>query len=557
MDLIYVSYNSEKWIENCFASVMQSKFDLKSVSIYVVDNKSMDNSVKMLKELRDKYKNDLRDFVVIEAEKNLGFGKANNLGFSYGTDEITCFFNIDTELFPDTLKNLEKNIKESNKEIALWELRQFPYEHPKMYDPLTCETSWSSGAAFAVRRHIFSQMGGFDDAIFMYAEDVDLSWRIRSFGYKLKYVPKAVITHYSYAEAGEIKPNQYINCIINNILLRYRFGGKYTVLKGYCMLLGCLFRPTVFPNSKKLLFRAFLYHFIKIPHFLKRKYCGSEKKIVPCFIGFDYAPIRDGAFYANEFPKRKPLVSIIVRTCGRPEVLRETLLSLRNQTYPNIEVVVVEDGPECAKAMIENDFKDLNILYYATEEKVGRSIAGNKAMGMAHGQYLNFLDDDDLFYAEHIEVLVKTLEHSDNKAAYAFAFETPIEVHSKDPYIYTVYNYLGIHKQKFDKIELCYHNYIPIQCIMFEKSLFEHYGGLDESLDALEDWDLWVRYSLHTDFDCVEKTTSIYRVPKVRNINDKRQRELDDALVVVRNKHKSYMQTINVYDVAMMYQSQL
>ena len=92
---------------------------------------------------------------------------------------------------------------------------------------------------------------------------------------------------------------------------------------------------------------------------------------------------------------------------------------------------------------------------------------------------------------------------------------------------------------------------------MFEKTLFENYGGLDEGLDALEDWDLWVRYSLYTDFDCIEKTTSIYRVPKDHNINRKRQKELDDALAVVRNKHKSYMQTVSVYDMAMMYQNQM
>lgn len=557
MDLIYVSYNSEKWIDNCFSSIMQSDYDLKTVSIYVIDNKSTDDSLKKLEENKGKYKDSLRDFVVIEAKENLGFGRANNLGFKQGKDDIVCFFNIDTELYSDTLKNLEKDIRGSDDTIALWELRQFPYEHPKMYDPLTHETSWCSGAAFAIRRDIFKQMNGFDEAIFMYAEDVDLSWRIRTYGYKLKYVPNAVITHYSYKEAGEIKPNQYINSIINNILLRYRFGGIRTILKGYLLFCSCLLRPPVFLNSKKMLVKAFAKHFWKIPHFINRKYCGPQRQMIPCFRGFDYAPIRDGAFYINEFSEQEPLVSVIVRTCGRPEVLRETLISLRNQTYPNVEIIVVEDGREAAGRIIRNDFQDLNIHYYATGIKVGRSKAGNMAMEMASGKYLNFLDDDDLFYAEHIEVMVKTLEKSRNKAAYAFAFETPIEVHSKDPYIYTIYNYFGVHKQKFDKIELCYHNYIPIQCIMFEKSLFENYGGLDENLEALEDWDLWVRYSLHTEFDCIEKTTSIYRVPRDKSINKKRQKELDNALTVVRNKHKSYMQPVSVYDIAMMYQNQI
>lgn len=556
MDLVFVSYNSEKWIENCFASIMQSEYNLKSVSIYVVDNNSTDGTLKKLEQAKVLCEKQLRSFTIIESGKNLGFGGANNLGFKKGSDEIVCFFNIDTELYSDTLTKLEKDIIESKEEVALWELRQFPYEHPKLYDALTHETSWASGAAFAVRREIFAKLGGFDDAIFMYAEDVDLSWRIRSFGYKLKYVPAATIKHYSYTEAGMVKPNQYVNSVVNNILLRYRFGGVRTVLRGHYQFLKIMLKPNEFPNSKKMLCKAYLKHFVQIPHFMKKGYCGSLKQYVPSFKGFDYAPIRDGAFYENEFPREKPLVSIIVRTCGRPEVLRETLESLRNQTYQNLEIVVVEDGPDCAGRMIREDFADLNILYYAIGKNMGRSKAGNIAMEMAHGKYLNFLDDDDLFYADHVEVLVKTLEISKNKAAYAFAFETPIEVESKDPYVYIVYDYFGTHKTHFDKIELCYHNYIPIQCIMFEKSLFEEYGGLDENLDALEDWDLWVRYSLHTDFDSVAKTTSIYRVPKSGVINEKRQKELDDALIQVREKHKGYVQNVSVYDIAMMYQNQ-
>ena len=57
---------------------------------------------------------------------------------------------------------------------------------------------------------------------------------------------------------------------------------------------------------------------------------------------------------------------------------------------------------------------------------------------------------------------------------------------------------------------------------MFEKKLFDLYGGLDEEVDALEDWDLWVRFSLHTDFIYVEKTTSIYRVPYDKKTNKKK-----------------------------------
>lgn len=555
MDLIYVTYNSSKWIDNCFASIMKSDYDLKKVNVFVVDNASQDDTLEKLNAVKAQYGQVVNTFEIISAGKNLGFGRANNLGFQHGNSEIVCFFNIDTELCADTLSQLNKDICESESVFSLWELRQFPYEHPKCYEVVTRETTWCSGAAFAVKRTVFAEVGGFDDGIFMYAEDVDLSWRLRSFGYRLRYVPKAVIYHYSYETSGEIKPNQYLNSVINNLLLRYRFGTMKDIITGHAMVLNQFRHPDAFPGSRKMLFKRYLKHFLKIPHFRNKKSHGNSELFRPTFLGFDYAPIRDGAFYVNEFPEEKPLVSIIVRTCGRPAVLRETLISLRYQTYPNVEVVVVEDGEPTAQEMIEQEFADMNIRYKASGEKVGRSRAGNMAMEMAKGKYLNFLDDDDLFYADHVEVLVKIIERERARVAYTFAFETPVVVHSKEPYSYTVYNYLGVHKQHFNKISLCHHNYIPIQCIMFEKSLFEQYGGLDVTLDALEDWDLWVRYAQYADFASVAKTTSIYRVPHDRKIDAKRQKELDDALITVREKHKGYAQTVSVYDLAMLYQN--
>lgn len=553
MDIVYVAYNSEKWVEKCFTSLLKSDYNLKDIKVYVVDNASTDHTVERLHRVKAKLKDQLGGFEIIESKENLGFGRGNNLGFSKGTSDLVCFFNIDTEVLEATLSELEKAVEHSDENVAMWELRQFPYEHPKIYDAITMEALWSSGAAFAMKRDIYEKLGGFDEKIFMYAEDVDLSWRLRSFGYKIQYVPKSVIMHYSYEEAGVVKPNQHVYGVINNLMLRYRFGNWKEIVVGHAKFWFLMGIPSAFPHSKRMLLKQYAKHFANIPHFHSAKTHGKCKDFKPLFLNWDYSPCRDGGYYVNELPTETPKVSVIVRTCGRPAVLRETLISLRNQTYPNMEVVVVEDGENRAGSMIEKEFSDLDIVYFATGEKVGRSKAGNLAMERATGKYLNFLDDDDLFYADHVEVLVSQLIKGKNRAAYAFAFETPIEVHSKDPYEYTVEHYHGIHKQEFNKIMLCHHNYIPIQTIMFEKSLFEEYGGLDESLDALEDWDLWVRYSLHTDFTCVKKTTSIYRVPFNKKINADRQKDLDEALSIVRNKHKGYIQNISVCDIASMY----
>ena len=556
-DIIYVTYNSSKWIKRCFSSWEKVNCDLSKVHIYVVDNASMDDTVALLEKEKLEKEKIFGSFTIVEEKNNWGFGKGNNIAFSKGKSEYVCFLNIDTEMFPDTMIELEREISLSDSDVGLWEFRQFPYEHPKMYNVLTGETVWSSGAAFAVRRKVYQEVGGFDEKIFMYGEDVDLSWRIRAYGYKLIYVPRVKIMHYAYKSAGEVKPNQHIYGVINHLLLRYRYGGMKTILTGHIMFWKHICAPEAFLGAKKRLLKLYWKHFGLIVHFNAHRKFKKIKPSVGCFIGWDYSAIRDGALYENFLPETKPLVSIIVRTCGRPCVLRETLISLRRQTYDNLEIVVVEDGAPSAQKMIENEFGDLNILYHATGEKIGRSKAGNLAMSLSHGKYLNFLDDDDLFYADHVELLVANIEKSGGLAAYATSFETPIKVISQEPYIYDVEKYLRVHKQSFNRIILCHHNYIPIQCIMFSKELFENYGGLDETVDALEDWDMWVRYSLYTDFIFVLKTTSIYRVPAKREINLKRQKDLDSALLVMREKHKGYMQQVSVYDVAMMYQEKM
>lgn len=550
MDIVFVTYNSEKWIDKCFSSILNGLYKTQNVNIIVVDNHSEDNTLSALVSIKEKTLQKWESFQIIANDKNLGFGKANNIGFKAGNSDIVCFINIDTEFFPDTLTELDHELQHSDKQTALWEFRQFPYEHPKLYDILTGYTSWCSGAAFAVRRKVFEKVHGFDEKIFLYAEDVDLSWRIRSEGFFLKYVPKIRITHYSYTEASEIKPNQYVFGIINNLLLRYRFGSLKTILAGHICFWYLLCKPPVFPGAKRKLLKEYWKHFGLIPHFHAKGIYKKAATSISSFLKRDYSQNREGAFYQNFLPTENPLVSVIVRTCGRPNVLREALLSLRNQTYGNIEIVIVEDGPPIAQFMIGSEFPELNILYHATGEKVGRSKAGNIAMSLAHGKYLNFLDDDDLFFADHIEVLVANLVKSGKAAAYSIGFETPITIQSLEPYQYQVMDYRSVYKQSFDKFILCHHNYIPIQCIMFEKNLFEKYGGLDEATDALEDWDMWVRYSLHTDFEFILKTTSIYRVPANKEISAERQKKLDAALIYMREKHKSYFQRFSVYDIA-------
>ena len=245
----------------------------------------------------------------------------------------------------------------------------------------------------------------------------------------------------------------------------------------------------------------------------------------------------------------QPLVSVLIRTCQRPDVLKHALNSVKSQTYKNLQVVVVEDGENRSEDILKKEYSDLNYIYRATGHKVGRSEAGNLALKLADGEYLNFLDDDDLLLPGHISRLTGALINSKNLAAYSNAEEIQINIISDDPYKYTVKRRLNRYHQPFNRLLLYTFNYIPIQSIMFHKELYVELGGFDSKLNALEDWDLWVRYSTRTNFTYVNENTSCYFTPYMRNKKKDRGDYLNKCNEAVYAKFPNYVLNTNVGDM--------
>lgn len=390
LDLIYVAYNSHKWIRGCFDSVRQSDYDLKKLHIYVLDNASKDDTVKDLKEIKGEYGSEFGAFEIIESRDNLGFGRGNNEAFKKGTSKNVCFINIDTHVYEDTFKNLKKEIEESDDKTVLWEFRQLPYEHPKVYDVATGEVSWSSGAAFAIKRSVYEEMKGFDPRIFMYAEDVDLSFRLRAAGYRLKYVPSVSIDHYSYADAGQIKPLQYVNCVINNLLLRYRFGKSSDILRWYVQFASIMFHRNVYKGSKKQLIGAWMSHLKDIPGFRHYLVNGSNSYRYDNewhFYGFDYEKIRNGAFYKNKRCRLSDKVTVILPEAEENNADSRLLYTVKKQTYPFINTIY------------SDDYK--------------------KVLPMITGDYVCVVSENTLMFYDHIEVLMAAMQESGADAAYS------------------------------------------------------------------------------------------------------------------------------------------
>jgi GT2 family glycosyltransferase len=127
---------------------------------------------------------------------NPGHGGAHNRLFArYGRPEVLVVCNPDTAASPSLLLRLLERL-DATEAIGVVEARQLPLEHQKDYDHHRGDTSWASGACFAIDGALFERLGGFDaETFFLYCDDVDLSWRARLEGARVVYEPRARILH--------------------------------------------------------------------------------------------------------------------------------------------------------------------------------------------------------------------------------------------------------------------------------------------------------------------------------------------------------------------------
>lgn len=542
VDVSVVSYNSSKWVDNFIMSLISQKYPLDKIHFVVVDHGSTDSTLDQLKQWQSRVGSQFARFEIIQ-QPNLGFGAGHHRAITTGHSDYCLVTNLDLEFPSHSILNVvNAALCDKNQTVASWEMRQVPYEHPKYYDPVTLETNWSSHACILISRSAYQTVGGYDDRIFMYAEDVELSYRFRSHGFALKYVPQAPVRHFSYEQAGEVKPLQFLGSVLGNNYIRMRYGRTKDAIIGLLMYGLRFVFPGPFPGARRALFKNTSKLLRNSPHFLAGK--GAHPVYYP-LRGYDYEMIRDGAFWPIQelhTQEQLPRVTVITRTYqGRGALLTQAILSVFNQTYAHIELIVVEDGGDTQKALVERmaAIAPEHIqIHFLANPKLGRSAAGNRALSQATGQFMMFLDDDDLLFADHLEILSNPMLKDESLAAcYALAYEVSTEM-ADDKSNYSEFNFqtTSIMRQEWDYEVLRHHNFIPIQAILFRRSLFDKHGGFDTELEQLEDWNLWLRYGYQQRFQFIPKTTSYYRTPANASVRADRHQLLHDAYELAQSR---------------------
>ena len=157
-----------------------------------------------------------------------------NLGSSGGSNRLALgvaagfvlVLNPDTYPAPSLLTEMLRPF--ADPAVGAADARQLPLEHPKEYDAVTGDTSWVSGSCMLVRGDVFAALGGFDaDHFPLYCDDVDLSWRIRSKGFRTVHVPAAVVFHDKRIDpSGHIvaSPLEWYHATLGRLMLATKYG---------------------------------------------------------------------------------------------------------------------------------------------------------------------------------------------------------------------------------------------------------------------------------------------------------------------------------------------
>jgi len=261
LSIVIVNWNSTNYLRKCLRSVY---FNTKGLGfeVIVVDNASYDGCGEMLQR-------EFLDVRFIQSSENLGFARANNLGFEESTGRKVLFLNPDTEVFGPALERLVAALDSDpaiaivgprvlNPDLSVQNscIQRFPsiFNHLLSSDYLRAKFPrariWGTrpllenssavanvevipGVCMMIRRDAFKEAGMFNPGYFMYCEDVDLCYEVRKSGRRVCYVGEATVIHHGGGSSRSKPESHYASIMIRQsalVFLRARRGRTYAAL---------------------------------------------------------------------------------------------------------------------------------------------------------------------------------------------------------------------------------------------------------------------------------------------------------------------------------------
>jgi GT2 family glycosyltransferase/glycosyltransferase involved in cell wall biosynthesis len=291
VSVVIPNYNGRRYLGECLDSLYAIDFPRDAYEVIVVDNASSDSS-------REFIASQYPSVILVQAERNLGFAGACNLGMRHSRGEYIVLLNNDTRVDAAWLRELVA-AADSNPDIGIVGSKLLFMHNPKeiqnagsylttrgdggdigfheldegQYDSVR-ETMAVCGASMLVKRELVEEIGSLDEDFFVYGEETDLCYRARLYGKRVVFTPRSVVYHVHAATLGEWSPLFTFCAFRNRLLLHLKNSPPHFFLKAL-LLYWCqaAFESLVRGVNRKTHLKIMLSFAKKFPKFLAKRFC--------------------------------------------------------------------------------------------------------------------------------------------------------------------------------------------------------------------------------------------------------------------------------------------
>jgi glycosyltransferase involved in cell wall biosynthesis len=239
--------------------------------------------------------------------------------------------------------------------------------------------------------------------------------------------------------------------------------------------------------------------------------------------------------------KSPPLISIIIPTYNRAEFISQAVESVLGQTMHEWELLVVDDGSTDNTCEVLAAYRRDPRIHYFYQLNQGQSVARNEALRMIQGDFVGFLDSDDLWAPDKLEKQLAILEANPH-VDIVHGDESTMDVQGVVISRKNMKRYSG-----WITRYLLADNSVSITTALVRRRCFEEMGGFDTSVGVADDYELWLRFSALYRYHYEPGIVASYRVMEDQISSDKRRRFAANDLII-KNFLKRYGDVLSRQD---------
>lgn len=236
--------------------------------------------------------------------------------------------------------------------------------------------------------------------------------------------------------------------------------------------------------------------------------------------------------------KNHPVVSVIIPTYNRENLVKQAITSILRQTFEDFEIIVVDDASLDNTSEVVNSIGDQRIKYFRNQANSGECASRNLGIDMAQGEYIAFLDSDDKWLPEKLEKQLKVFEQCSDKVGVVYTWLRIVDESDRVKYRQPKSN-----GNIFE--DLLFANIIGSpSSVMVKRKCLDREIRFDPNLPCCGDWDLWLQLARNHDFACIPEVLVEYSNRNDFDRGSRNHGKITNGYVYFIGKHHQNIQNI-------------